>query len=111
MKFNCDNYGTFTVMHCRNREEIDIFRQYLHDEGKTWSSGRSYIDNTHPLENDICFRFNVGVRGTYDEYLNYPEGMEILEFSDFDWIDDITEISSDDLFAIDCFLDEFAVTA
>lgn len=111
MKFNFDNYGSNTVMHCRNSEEIDMFKRYLHDSGKTWFSGRSYIDNEILLGDDVCFRFNVGVRGTYGEYLNSDENIEILEFSDFDWIDDITEISSDDLFAIDCFLNEFAVIA
>ena len=88
MKFNPSDYGSNTVMHCDTEEKAIIFCNFLHSQGKCWSSGDSYATKTnfHHYNSQTCYRFNGGCFA--DLYTYQDNGFyQILEFSDFDWSD------------------------
>lgn len=81
-----DHTGRYDAMMCSSREESDYFRRFLHENGKKWSSGNTYLDTDHydDSSNENIFAFNVGLRGTgYDEHIDM--GYNVLEFSAYDW--------------------------
>jgi hypothetical protein len=84
MIFNIDDHpGDKVVMHCKTKEEAESFCQYLHENGKTWCNGDSYIGRTYWDSNGemMAYRFN---RSTYASVPYYrSEGCTILEWSDY----------------------------
>lgn len=90
MQFNIENYPLKTVMCCANRQECDIFEEFLNKQGKRWDNGDSYNKNIFDVfeyyDCDICYNYNYG---TYCNHRFYEaEGYKILHFSDFVWNDD-----------------------
>lgn len=82
-KFNINDYPGKYVMHCKTEEEAKDFCRVLHEAGRTWITGRSYIDHTNFEDDkgDTCYNFNSG---TYDKISFYKYGnYTILEWSDF----------------------------
>lgn len=90
-KFNLDDYKGKYVMHCKTEEEAKDFCSVLHEAGRKWSSGDSYLDETYWEHNDPLT--SLGFLGK-DRYYQFNEGMystrerfvsdyEILEWSDF----------------------------
>lgn len=73
------------VMHCDTKEKAIIFTTYLHNHGKKWVSGNSYLERDLWNGNgaDTCYRFNAGKRSDLQHYKNL--GYKILEFDQFDW--------------------------
>lgn len=81
-----DYEGKDVAMHCRTAEEAEQFCKVMHDSGKTWASGGSYIyggTRFYTYGEDTCYLFNSGLYGGLNDIIN--DGFEILEFSDFDW--------------------------
>lgn len=80
MKFNLNDYQGKYAMHCNTKEEAESFCRFLHQNGKRWCSGHSYLqfDNWDRFKIDTVYYFNLG---TYSrvKYVNYV----ILEWSDF----------------------------
>ena len=85
-EFYIEDYGEDAVMHCPTLESANIFCQFLHENGRRWSSGQSYIEVNywHDYREDSCYNFPNGFYGEYDEYCD-DEYYTILEFDDFDW--------------------------
>lgn len=97
MIFNINNYNDHHVMHCATQEEADYFTKHLHDMGKKWCSGASYIHNTKfGIVSAICYRFTVGEYSRREYYESSLYGYTILEFSDFEWDGYNDEISEDE---------------
>lgn len=80
MKFNLNDYKGEYAMHCNTKEEAENFCRFLHQNGRRWCNGNSYLqsDNWDRFKIDTIYYFNLG---TYSkaEYVNYV----ILEWSDF----------------------------
>lgn len=100
MRFNFDDYcdrGKRYAMRCRNRAEAEVFLTHLDSLGKSWSSGRRYLDFDYGWDpNYPCFIFREGVRTGANNCF-----VTLLEFSDFEWGEEKTisiEMSLDDLF-------------
>lgn len=91
-KFDISEYDDSVVMHCTTEEEAKVFCNFLHSQGLTWKSGKSYAEFTNykVYKHNTCYRFNCGTFGDLDEYID--EGfyydrkvLKVLEFSDFCW--------------------------
>lgn len=80
MKFNLNDYKSGYAMHCKTKEEAESFCRFLHQNGRRWCNGNSYLqfDNWDRFKIDTIYYFNLG---TYSrvKYVNCV----ILEWSDF----------------------------
>ena len=83
MKFNIDDYKGKYVMHCKTKEEAEIFCKYLHNIGRTWSDGYFYLSESYWYTHKelTCYNFNYGTYGGKPYY--EEEGYTILEMEDF----------------------------
>lgn len=84
MKFNLNDYKGNYVMHCKTKEEAESFCRFLHQNGRKWRDGSSYLkDNKWDFyKANTIYYFN---KGTYCdvEYTKLVQGYKILEWSDF----------------------------
>lgn len=83
MRFNIEDYKGKYVMHCKTEEEAEIFCEYLHSIGRTWSTGDSYLSESYwdRYKKSTCYNFNYG---TYRDKQYYEaDGYTILEMEDF----------------------------
>lgn len=83
MKFNLNDYKGNYAMHCKTKEEAESFCRFLHQNGRRWSDGTSYLKNDFwdEYEDDTIYFFN---ECTYDERCSdFEEDYIILEWSDF----------------------------
>jgi hypothetical protein len=82
-KFNLDDYKGKYVMHCKTEEEAEDFCRVLHEAGRTWRAGNSYLKDSYwdYYMNDIYYMFNEG--GWHDHLDDYYKDSTILEWSDF----------------------------
>ena len=111
MKFDFRNYqGRLYVMHCETEEQANYFCSFLHDAGKTWCTGQSYLGKTcwSAEGNGICYAFVDGTYGSYDWFTKSAPEYEILEFEDFEW-EGFVCVSVDPTH-IDAFLNDFIVS-
>ena len=76
----------YDAMMCSSKEEADFFRKFLHENGRSWSSGASYIETDHydKTSTENIFAFNSGLRGV-GLNTHRSMGYNVLRFSDFDW--------------------------
>lgn len=83
MKFNLNDYKGDCAMHCKTKEEAESFCRFLHQNGRKWSSGDSYLENDRwdRYERDTVYLFNNG--SFCDVEYAKREGLVILEWSDF----------------------------
>lgn len=85
MKFNINDYKGKYVMRCKTEEEAKDFCRVLHEVGRTWLAGGSYLEENYwwdcCSDNTICYNFNEGMRGSTKYYSS--GGYTILEWSDF----------------------------
>lgn len=83
MKFNIDDYKGKYVMHCKTKEEAEIFCKYLHSIGRTWNNGDSYLSKSYwdRYKESMCYSFNYDVY--CDKQYFEKEGYNILEMEDF----------------------------
>ena len=83
MRFRLEDYKGDYVMWCKTEEEAIDFCRVMHESGRKWASGDSYIK--YPRFSDYldetCYNFN---NGSYS-YRNWYERRDftILEWSDF----------------------------
>lgn len=98
MKFNLNDYQGNYAMHCKTKEEAESFCRFLHQNGRRWRSGRSYLDEDHwdEYEDDTIYFFNECI---YDERCSdFEEDYIILEWSDFiENTETASEFTLDDL--------------
>lgn len=84
MKFNFKEWeDKKVVMHCSTEKESRDFCRVMHEAGKRWYNGTSYLYRTgwSVLKEEICYNFN---EDTYDCRSFYIEGeYKILEWSDY----------------------------
>lgn len=107
MKFDVNDYKGTYYMHCKTKEESDIFLEYLNSLGRKWVDGESYLSpgiygtryGKHVYD---CYNFNCGQISSEGIIKDLNLDNRILEFSEFDWegydYDDDYEISNDDIF-------------
>lgn len=86
MRFNIKDYKGKYVMHCKTKEEAEIFCEYLYSIGRTWGNGDSYKDDNNDriyaiYGAETCFEFNRGRYGS-KQYFEADE-YTILEMEDF----------------------------
>lgn len=94
--FNLDDYKGSYVMHCATEEEANSFLEVLHNAGREWNSGDSYLNTNYYNDygNQTCYRFNAGEYGFLQYYKG--NGYIVLEWSDF--MEDKTPEISDEEF-------------
>lgn len=85
MKFNIDNYKGKYVMHCKTEEEARSFCNYLHNVGRKWCIGTSYLEtiNYQRYKEFTVYDFNNGTMCNVDYYKSLSENYTILEWEDF----------------------------
>ena len=83
MKFDFNKYPGKYVMHCKTEEEAKEFCKVMHDAGREWCIGKSYIRNEwwDVYEAATAYAFNIGEYSSVEFYQN--RGYKILEWSDF----------------------------
>lgn len=83
MKFDINNYKGKFAMHCKTEEEAKDFCEYMHEHGRKWCSGSSYLGSTcyHYYENEMAYAFNEGCYSDVGYYK--AKGYTILEWEDF----------------------------
>jgi hypothetical protein len=83
MKFNIDDYKGKYVMHCKTEEEAKDFCKYLHEHGREWCTGNSYLKDTNweRYKADMVYEFNSGAYSNITLYKNH--NYTILEWEDF----------------------------
>ena len=83
MKFNFNDYKGKYVMHCKTKEDAKEFCILMHEDGRKWFSGDSYLEiiNWDDYSEPTVFYFN---EGTFDD-TDYAKkgGYTILEWADF----------------------------
>ena len=87
MEFNFDDYKGNYTMHCETQEEAEDFCKTMHETGRKWCNGKSYLEenNWNKREKNTCYGFNEGTYGSTEAYGEFPfqEKYNILEWSDF----------------------------
>lgn len=70
------------VMHCSTREEAENFCRVMHEAGKKWCDGTSYLCRTEwdDLKENTCYRFN---NGSFGSLQLYKDNFLILEWSNY----------------------------
>lgn len=81
--FNFEDYQGDYVMRCMTEEEAKDFCRVMHDAGRKWCDGQSYLDNTWWDEDRYrtCYNFNANKKGSIDFYAAH--GYHVLYWSDF----------------------------
>lgn len=107
-EFHIEDYGEGAVMHCPTLDSANIFCTFLHENGRRWHSGYSYIKTNYwfDAKEDTCYAFAKGFYGYYDEYCD-DEVYTILEFYDFDWSSFLEETDIEPSESITEFLSTF----
>lgn len=109
MRFDIAQYQGEVAMHCRTREEAQVFLEFLHRSGKSWCNGDSY--NRYLYYDDhkeqTVYSFNNGKYGDLDWYIEH--GYYILEFKDFEWDNGDISLSANDIKQCDKFLSQFVL--
>lgn len=81
-KFDLGDWTDANIgMRCRTEEEAKIFCQYLHDHGRQWASGKSYISYSYwqTYENETVYLFNDDTyTNIYDEYAKITLSLIIM---------------------------------
>lgn len=75
--------GTY-VLHCKTREQAEIFCDVMNEYGYRLNSGSTYDVKTWSEHND-CYRWHAGYVSSRPFYER--QGRKILEFDDFEWSD------------------------
>lgn len=90
MRFDITQYQGEVAMHCKTREEAQVFLEFLHQIGKSWCNGENYSKYTHynDYEEQTTYSFNNGKYGGLNWFIDH--GYTILEFEDFEWGDGIS---------------------
>lgn len=83
MRFRFEDYKGDYAMWCKTEEEAKDFCRVMHESGRTWGSGDSYIEYPRFLdhEDETCYNFNNGSFANIYWYKRYD--FIILEWSDF----------------------------
>ena len=107
MRFSIKDYPGRYIMHCKTKEEAQIFTEYLHSIGKTWISNKSYLEYDGFVYGETsCYNFNKGTHADIYTYTNLK--YTILEFTDFDWDDDM-KLGDNDTKNFDNFMSQFKI--
>jgi len=82
-KLNLNDYKGAWAIHYKNKEEFETVCKFMHNAGKTWGNGKSFLDSTTYDEGfsviaiDLCYRMEYGSARI--------AGYRILNFDDFKW--------------------------
>lgn len=85
MEFDINEYQGKFAMHCKTEDEAKVFCKYLHDIGKRWNNGDSFLDKTYFFDHqeNTCYAFGINKYSNLSTLLG--QDYTILEFSDFIW--------------------------
>lgn len=88
-RFNIKDYPGDYAMLCNSKEESDIFRSYLHNVGKTWCSGDSYLEEDYyDIRKGDAF-YGIAYHFNRDAYTLVSDSIDgdstVISFDDFDW--------------------------
>ena len=86
LKFDIFYYDGNFAMHCKTKEEAELFCRYLNSVGKKWRGNVSYsIYTTYwdTYKDQTCYAFNEGRFSPIRYYKR--NGYQILTFSDYAW--------------------------
>jgi len=83
MKFNFNDYKGDYVMHCKTEEEAEEFCKLMHEDGRKWCSGESYVERLtwDIYKMDMCYNFNSGKYCDVPFYIR--RDYKVLEWADF----------------------------
>ena len=83
MKFNFADYKGNCVMRCKTEEEAKEFCRLMHEDGRKWFSGDSYLEiiNWGDYKSATCYNFNDGTFGRKDCFIR--RHYTILKWVDF----------------------------
>ena len=83
MRFRFEDYKGDYVMWCKTEEEAKDFCRVMHESGRKWGGGDSYIETTKFLEylDKTCYNFNKNTYSDRDDYI--IRDYIILEWEDF----------------------------
>lgn len=83
MKFNFGDYKGNYAMHCKTEEEARDFCRVMHEDGRKWNSGRSYLETNlwNNRGSALCYKFNSNLWDFVGSCRG--DGYIILEWSDF----------------------------
>lgn len=90
-KFNLDDYQGKYAMHCKTEEEAKDFCRVLHEAGRQWHDGQSYLEEIY-WDTESVFtvlglladkRFYLFNEGRYSTRERFCQDYVILEWSDF----------------------------
>jgi len=98
MKFNLNDYKGNYAMHCKTEEEAESFCRFLHQNGRSWCNGDSYLENDcwDVYKRDTIYCFN---EGAYCDvaFTKRVQGYKILEWSNFmENKENVSEFTLDD---------------
>ena len=83
MNFDINKYSGNYVMHCQTETEARDFCKVLHGLGKSWLSGKSYLDEIHwdDYREKTCYNFK---KDSFCDIIYYMENnYTILKWRDF----------------------------
>lgn len=83
MRFRFEDYKGDYVMWCKTEEEAEDFCRVMHESGRKWGSGNSYIEYSRFSDylDRTCYNFNSGSFAYRNWYERYD--FTILEWEDF----------------------------
>ena len=109
MIFDFDEYSEKDmVMICKTKKEATQFCELLHNEGRKWSNGESYLSEDHFVPtNGVGYVFNCGMYSSAETFDRswYKQRYKIYKFSQFDWSK--YQSFEPDMVRMDSFLSEF----
>ena len=117
VNLDLSKYDGKYAMHCPKKWMAKEFCDFLHANGRKWSSGRSYNGSTNTVKNNwdtykdkTCYYFNRGQFGHFDSAVDRRDELHtlvILEFSEF-YVDGPSELdrNSEDMDAFFSMLKE-----
>ena len=83
MRFRFEDYKGDYIMWCKTEEEAKDFCRVMHESGRKWGSGDSYIKCSRFTDylGETCYNFNSGSFAHKNWYKRYD--FTILEWEDF----------------------------
>lgn len=83
MRFRFEDYKGDYVMWCKTEEEAKDFCRVMHESGRKWGSGDSYIECSRFADHlgETCYNFNNGSYSYKNWYKRY--NFTILKWEDF----------------------------
>lgn len=80
LNFDLNEFSPGTAVYCETEEESEMFRHFLHEKGRRYSSGTSYLSKDYCGQNGVLYFSNGTVSSQGLLYDNIEE-YEVIHFS------------------------------